>query len=516
MTVGIWVLGDQLWAGQAALIQRASEKTQTPVLFIESADYVKTRPYHFQKLVLVWSAMRHFAAALQAEGWHVHYAIATDFQTALSDWIEREKITELLVMQPSDRPFETVIQNLDLNCKLTLVANNHFLWSRAEFQQWATGRKRLVLEDFYRAGRKRFNVLMDGDKPIGDRWNFDKDNRQPPKKNIQPPQPQWFAPDAITQAVIQRIKDLKIAGYGQIEPFRWAVTRTQALQVFKHFLDCGLEKFGTFQDAMIIGEETLWHSLISPYLNLGLLHPWELIQQAEAAQINSKIPLNNIEGFIRQILGWREYLHGIYHYVDVDYAQKNYFNHQQPLPDFYWDSTKTDLNCLKQVLQQVEKTGYAHHIQRLMILSNFALIAGVNPQALEAWFHAVFIDAYDWVMQTNVIGMGQFADGGILASKPYAASANYINKMSNYCSDCRYNKGASQSKSPRDRYGESACPFNTFYWDFLDRHQEKLRSQGRMNLILKNLERMDAEERAAIRVQAKQWQAKLNPSVAQD
>lgn len=499
MTTGIWVLGDQLWSGQAALQQCSAAKAETPVLFIESADYAGDRPYHFQKLVLVWSAMRHFAEELKEEGWeNVHYAIAEDFQTALKDWVKAEKITELLVMQPGDRPFEQFIQNLQLDCPITLVENNHFLWSRTDFQDWAKGRKRLVLEDFYREGRKRFDVLMDGKKPVGDRWNFDKDNRRPPKKNIHPPTPQWFEPDAITQAVIQRIRDLKLDGYGQMEPFRWGVTREQAIAVFDHFLASGLEKFGTFQDAMVTGEDTLWHSLISPYLNLGLLQPLELIEKVAHCQNNDAIPLNNIEGFIRQVLGWREYLHGIYHFVAADYPEKNYFDHQNPLPEFYWDSSKTDLNCLKQTLQQVERTGYAHHIQRLMILSNFALITGVNPQALEAWFHAVFIDAYDWVMQTNVIGMGQFADGGILATKPYAASANYINKMSNYCASCRYNKG--------DRHGESACPFNTFYWDFLDRHQGKLRSQGRMNLILKSLERMDATELDAIRQQAQHWQ----------
>lgn len=505
MTVGIWVLGDQLWATQAALQQREDQRSTTPVLLIEAADYARQRPYHGQKLVLVWSAMRHFAQELEQAGWSVHYAIAADFQSALTDWIATAGITELWVMQPSDRPFETFIQTLDLPCSLKFIPNNHFLWSRAEFHNWAKNRKRLVLEDFYRAGRKRFKILLDeAQQPLGGQWNFDKDNRKPPKKDLNPPQPLTFAPDELTQAVINRVKALGLVTYGQLELFRWAVTRTQALQVFEHFLATGLEKFGTFQDAMVTGEYTLWHGLISPYLNLGLLHPWELIKKAEAIREQKAIALNNLEGFIRQILGWREYLHGLYHYVGADYAQKNHFNHQQPLPDFYWDSRKTDLNCLKQVLQQVEQTGYAHHIQRLMILSNFALILGVKPQALEAWFHAAFIDAYDWVMQTNVIGMEQFADGGILASKPYAASANYINKMSDYCRDCRYHKG--------DRHGENACPFNTLYWHFLDRHQGQLRSQGRMNLILKNLERLSPDELQAIRAQGQTWQNRLKPA----
>lgn len=504
MTSGIWVLGDQLWAQQAALQQRETEKAITPVLLIEAADYIQQRPYHYQKLVLVWSAMRHFAQELRDGGWSVHYAIAPNFQTALMDWIAAEKITELRVMEPNDRPFANFIQRLDLPCALKIIPNNHFLWSREEFKTWATGRKRLVLEDFYRAGRKRFQILLDEQQqPLGGQWNFDKDNRKPPKKDFHPPKPLSFPLDEITQAVITRIRDLGLPGYGQLEPFRWAVTRTQALQVFDHFLSTGLDKFGTFQDAMVTGEETLWHALISPYVNLGLLQPWELVKKAEAVREQKVIALNNLEGFIRQILGWREYLHGLYHYVSDDYPQKNFFDHQQPLPDFYWDSRKTDLNCLKQVLHQVEKTGYAHHIQRLMILSNFALILGVNPQQLEAWFHAAFIDAYDWVMQTNVIGMGQFADGGILASKPYAASANYVNKMSDYCQHCIYDKG--------DRHGEKACPFNTFYWDFLDRHRDKLRAQGRMNLILKNLERLPPDELNAIRTRTRTWQDHLRP-----
>ncbi|GFE68089.1 hypothetical protein CFPU101_06990 [Chroococcus sp. FPU101] len=238
-------------------------------------------------------------------------------------------------------------------------------------------------------------------------------------------------------------------------------------------------------------------SLISPYLNLGLLTPFEVIQAVENAFYEQKLEINSIEGYIRQVLGWREYLHGFYHYSDENYAQNNWFNHTEPLPAFYWDSSLTDMNCLHQTLSQVEKMGYAHHIQRLMVLNNFALIIGVSPQEIENWFHAVFIDAYDWVMQTNVIGMGQFADGGLLASKPYAASANYIDKMSDYCGKCVYQKNT--------RIGEKACPFNYFYWDFLLRHQDQLRDQGRMSLILGHLDRLTTDEINMIQFQAHQW-----------
>ncbi|TVQ44074.1 MAG: cryptochrome/photolyase family protein [Gloeocapsa sp. DLM2.Bin57] len=493
MTIGIWVLGDQLWTNQAAL---TNCPTPSPVILIESQDYAQLRPYHRQKLVLVWSAMRHFGATLKAKGWEVTYAISDDFQTPLKSWLAQYQISELWVMQPSDRPFKTLIEGLSLECTLRWFPNNHFLWSQADFQEWANPRKRLLLEDFYRAGRKRFKILLDDQgKPLGGKWNYDQQNRKPPKTNLTTPKLTQFSPDEITQAVINKVKSLDFPLYGEVEPFCWGVTRDQALEVLENFITHCLANFGTYQDAMLTGEYTLWHSLLSPYLNLGLITPLEVIQRVEQAYYEQQYPLNSVEGFIRQVLGWREYLQGVYQFVAEDYFQLNWFNHSQPLPAFYWDSQLTQMNCLKQVLQQIEQTGYAHHIQRLMILSNFALIAGVSPLELEHWFHSVFIDAYDWVMQTNVLGMGQFADGGILASKPYAASANYIHKMSNYCDRCVYNY--------RHRTGESACPFNFFYWDFLDRHQQQLKSLGRMNLVLANLSKLDSQELAQMRYLAR-------------
>jgi deoxyribodipyrimidine photolyase-related protein len=498
MTIGVWVLGDQLWEMQAALASCAEQKHQVPVLFIESLQHVRERPYHKQKLVLVWSAMRHFAAEMEQAGWKVtYYAQAENFYGPLKDWIQTHQITELRIMEPSDRPFANLIQTLDLPCQITLLPNNHFLWSRDAFGAWAKSRKRLLLEDFYRAGRRQFQVLMEGAQPVGGRWNFDADNRRPPKGKLLPPEPRWFPPDAITQTVIQQVQVLQIPTYGQLDCFRWAVTRQQALQVRDHFMTACLPTFGPYQDAMLMGAETLWHSLLSPYLNLGLLHPVDLIQPAETAFYEKKLDLNCVEGFIRQVLGWREYIYGLYQQVESTYPGSNHFNHHRPLPDFFWDAEQTQMNCLHQTLKQIEQTGYVHHIQRLMVLSNFALIAGLSPQATENWFHAVLIDAYDWVMQPNVIGMGLFADGGLLASKPYAASANYINKMSNYCGGCVYN--------PKSRLGEKACPFNFLYWDFLDRHRETLKAQGRMSFILAHLDKMAPEELVAIRQQAKEW-----------
>jgi deoxyribodipyrimidine photolyase-related protein len=494
MTVGIWVLGNQLWADQAALSSVANR--DVPVLLIESIQFAQERPYHRQKLVLVWSAMRHFAETLKTEGWPITYAITDDTEAALRDWIQQQQIHELRVMDPVDHPFLAWLQGLDLSCELTIFDNNHFLWSRADFQTWARARKGLLLESFYREGRRRFGVLMAGDQPEGGQWNFDQDNRKPPKGKLHPPKPQWFEPDGITQAVIKKVENLDIPTFGQATPFRWGVTRNQALQVLETFIAERLATFGPYQDAMVTGEDTMWHALLSPYLNLGLLQPMEVIRRVEDAYRDGAFPLNSVEGFIRQVLGWREYMRGLYSYFGADYAQSNWFNHHHPLPDFFWTG-QTAMNCLHQIIDQTQRTGYAHHIQRLMILSNLALIAGLHPQSVESWFHAAFIDAYDWVMQTNVIGMGLFADGGRLASKPYAASANYINRMGDYCKGCRYN--------PKERTGENACPFNFFYWDFLHRHRDKLQAQGRMSFILKNLDNMSAAELDTIQHQAQDW-----------
>ncbi len=496
MTIGIWVLGDQLSAQQAALQSVADQKAPVSVILIESLNHIRERWYHRQKLVLVWSAMRHFAKELRQARWSVTYTEAEDFEPALQTWCQAEGITELRIMQPNDRPFAHMIQTLRLPCPLTLVQNNHFLWSETDFQAWAKTRKRLLMEDFYREGRRRFQVLMEGTKPVGGAWNFDAENRKPPKAGLNPPPPLWFAPDALTQAVIDKVESLDMELYGEAKPFRWGVTRQHALQVLEEFIRDRLPTFGPYEDAMLTAHKTLWHGLLSPYLNLGLLQPLEVVEAAEKAYHDRHLDLNSVEGFIRQVMGWREYMRGIYVSMEDDYPTRNWFNHTQPLPAFYWNA-ETTMNCLHQVLTQVQEMGYAHHIQRLMVLNNFALIAGISPQAIENWFHAAFIDGYDWVMQPNVIGMGQFADGGIVASKPYAASANYINRMSDYCQGCAYD--------PRKRTGDRACPFNFFYWDFLARHRDKLKSQGRINLVLANLDKMLTEELQQIRQHAIDW-----------
>ncbi len=498
MTIGVWVLGDRLHLQQAALQSCQEQKSTVSVILVESLNHVKVRRYHQQKLVLVWSAMRHFAAELEGDGWQVEYAIADDFQTALAEWIARCNITELRVMTPVDRPFRQLIAKLELPCAIVLIPDNHFLWSKREFSDWVKSRDSLVMEYFYRAGRQKFNVLMNGKQPIGGKWNLDRQNRQPPKGKLHPPTPLKFKPDRITTEVIIKVRQLDVPTYGKLDSFEWGVTRAEALQVLDNFIELRLPTFGPYQDAMVAGETTMWHALISPYLNLGLLTPLEVIQKVETAYHNRDLDLNSVEGLIRQILGWREYLHGIYHHVDDDYFQQNWFGHDRALPDFFWDAERAQMNCFHEILSQVEDSGYAHHIQRLMAIGNFALIAGLNPHTVEDWFHSAFIDAYDWVMQINVLGMGLFADGGIVATKPYAASANYINKMSDYCAGCQYD--------PKQRTGERACPFNYFYWDFLARHQAQLQSQGRMGPILKHLDKISPTELATIHQQAIAWE----------
>lgn len=490
MSIGLWLLGDQL--NQAAV--EALPQRPDVIILIEASAWVQQRRYHAQKLVLVWSAMRHFAAVLEAAGYRVVYREAEDFASALQSLSHAEMLTELWLWQPADYPLRQQLKTLALACPLTVLPNPLFLWSEADLQAWFKERKRWLLEDFYREGRRRWQVLLEAGKPVGDCWNYDSENRRPPKTGLNPPPPLDTEPDAITQAVLAKVKTLPT--FGEAEPFRWAVSRSRALALLQHFCTVNLPDFGPYQDAMLTDQPWLWHALLSPYINLGLLHPLEVIQAAEAAYRDGTAPIASVEGFIRQVLGWREYMRAIYELVMPDYANVNFFNHQRPLPAFFWDGD-TPMNCLKQVIRHIQQTGYAHHIQRLMILANFALISGIQPQAIEDWFHAVFIDAYDWVMQTNVLGMGIFADGGKLATKPYAASASYINKMSTYCQGCCYD--------PKAKQGERACPFNVFYWDFLQRHRPQLENLGRMGLVLGHLDRMSDADLAAIQQQALTW-----------
>ncbi|MFY8147754.1 MAG: cryptochrome/photolyase family protein [Prochlorococcaceae cyanobacterium] len=345
MVLGVWVLGDQLAAGQAALASTAPGRTR--VLLVESTSVLQRRAYHCQKLVLVWSAMRHFAAELRQAGWTVDVLEADRFGEAVRGWIAAHGIQELRLMEPADRPFRSSIEALLLPVRLVWLPTNAFLWSREEFAAWAGRQKQLRLEFFYREGRRRFGVLLEGEgkqaQPLGGQWNFDAENRKAPPRGLQGPEPLWFEPDPITQAVILRVERLqemrRADGLPPLpsrpRPFGWGVSRSQALEVLEHFIATRLDGFGPYQDAMVRGQPTLWHALLSPYLNLGLLHPLEVIRRIEAARLERGTPLAALEGVIRQILGWREYTHGLYHWFGAGYAASNHFGHQRPLPAFF-------------------------------------------------------------------------------------------------------------------------------------------------------------------------------------
>jgi deoxyribodipyrimidine photolyase-related protein len=377
----------------------------------------------------------------------------------------------------------------DLGIPVKIKSDDRFLCTTEEFAKWAKDRKQLRLENFYREMRKKYSILMNGSDPVGGQWNYDSENRKPPKSGLKIPKPYSSDADGISQEVIDMVAEHFSDHFGDLEPFYFAVTRDQALQALHLFIEHRLKDFGNFQDAMIEGEPWMYHSHIGFYLNCGLLLPMECVKAAEEAFNQDKAPLNSVEGFIRQIIGWREYVRGIYWLKMPDYANENFFGAKRNLPDFYW-TAETKMNCIRQCVLETKKNAYAHHIQRLMVLGNFALISGIDPVQVNEWFLIVYADAYEWVELPNVSGMILFADGGVLASKPYAAGANYINKMSNYCKNCSYQVAK--------KNGPNACPFNYLYWDFLARNRDKLQSNHRISMMYKTYDRMDEDKKDAI------------------
>ena len=373
--------------------------------------------------------------------------------------------------------------------------------SSAQKSSSAGGRKQLRMEFFYREMRRKTGLLMDGDQPAGGRWNFDAENRKSAKPDLFIPQPLRTVPDEITTEVLQLVAFRFDNHFGDLEPFWFAVTTEQADGVVDHFIKEALQAFGDYQDDMLQGQPFLYHSLISLYINAGLLDPLDVCRRVETEYREGRAPLNAVEGFIRQIIGWREYVRGIYWLKMPGYVESNFFNAARALPDFYWTG-ETDMACLKAAIQQTKEEAYAHHIQRLMVTGNFAMLVGVDPKAVHEWYLAVYADAYEWVELPNTLGMSQFADGGLLGSKPYAASGNYINKMSNYCADCRYDV--------KKKTGNEACPFNPLYWDFLIRNEDKLRGNPRMAQTYRTWERMSDDKRAKYLSSAARFLKTLN------
>jgi deoxyribodipyrimidine photolyase-related protein len=382
-----------------------------------------------------------------------------------------------------------------IGVELVIRTDRGFLSSVAEFNDWAAGRKQLRLEYFYREMRRKSGVLMEGDGPIGDAWNFDKANRG--SFGVDGPglipEPASFKPDPITRQVLALVNSRFADHPGSLDAFDWPVTTAQARRALGDFVAHRLPHFGAYQDAMWIGQPWLYHARLSAALNLHLLDPREVIDAAEQALREGHAPLNSVEGFVRQILGWREYVRGVYWRYMPEYIDRNTLNASSELPEFYWTG-QTEMRCLSESIGQTLNYGYAHHIQRLMVTGLFGLLAGVDPKQMHRWYLAVYVDAVEWVELPNVLGMSQYADDGVMASKPYAASGKYISRMSNYCRQCRFD--------PLKSVGENACPFTTLYWDFLARHRQRLAGNGRMRMSLKNLERRDRAEVSAIRKRA--------------
>ncbi len=501
------VLGDQLSRDLPSLTDLDPDKDL--VLMAEVMSEVTYVKHHKRKIAYLFSAMRHFAESLGKDGIAVRYRRLDDADNAGS--LAGEVAAAIAVFAP-DRIVVTAPGEYRLADEMAgwqarfglavdIRADTRFLCSLGDFAEWAEGRKSLRMEFFYRDLRRRYQVLMEGDEPIGGKWNYDADNRQPPKAGLAVPPPSSFAPDAITAEVLALVEARCADHFGQLAGFDFAVTRDQALHVLDQFIAERLPLFGTYQDAMIEGEPWMYHSHIGLYLNAGLLSPIEVIRVAEAAYHRGDAPLNAVEGFIRQILGWREFVRGLYWLKMPAYAEANFLQATRPLPDFFWTGN-TDMNCLAQSIQQTDVLSYAHHIQRLMVLGNFALLAGLSPQAVNEWFLVVYVDAYEWVVMPNVSGMALFADGGYLASKPYAAGGAYINRMSNYCKNCRY--------KVTEKSGEDACPFNYLYWDFLDRHREKLGNNPRLGMIYRTFDKMAPEKQAGVNADAGRFLAGLD------
>jgi deoxyribodipyrimidine photolyase-related protein len=496
------ILGDQLNLNVSSL--KDIDKEHDIVLLCEvweEATYVR---HHKKKIAFLFSAMRHFAAELEKKGYQVRYTKLDDPKNAgsFTGEIERAirdfKPSGIIVTHPGEY---RVLQDMKkwhkrFGLPVQIRDDDRFLCGIDEFKGWAEDRKGLRMEFFYRYMRQKYSILMNGPDPEGGQWNYDADNRKPARNGLFMPRIKSFRHDEITKDVLKLVRDSFNGHFGDLEPFDFAVTRKQALMLLDEFIEKRLPEFGDYQDAMLTGEPVLYHAHLSFYINAGLLDPLEVVQKAEEAYHRKAAPLNAVEGFIRQIIGWREYVRGVYWLKMPDYARENHLDAKRKLPGFYWTG-KTKMNCLHHCVTETKQNAYAHHIQRLMVLGNFALLAGLHPDEVNEWYLIVYADAYEWVELPNVTGMILFADGGLLGSKPYAASGAYIERMSDYCEGCAYNV--------RKKNGPDACPFNYLYWDFLDRNRAKLKGNQRLAMPYKTLAKMDKEKLKTIREDAREF-----------
>lgn len=497
------VLGDQVSRSLSALSDL--DPRHDVVLMAEVMGECTYVPHHRKKLTLVLSAMRHFARALAARGVRVRYVRLDD--PANTQTLSAEVARAVAELKPrqvvATEPGEwRVLQAMrGWSGSLEIRPDTRFICPISEFRGWAAGKRSLRMEFFYREMRRKTGLLLTPDgEPEGGKWNFDAENRKslPPKVAV-PPRP-LFPPDAATQEVMALVRQGFPDGFGELDGFALPVTAKQAETALADFIAHRLPGFGDWQDAMRMDEPALFHAVISPALNIGLLDPLSVCRAVETAWRQGKVALNAAEGFIRQIIGWREFVRGIYWLRMPEYGELNALDATRTLPGFYWHG-ETRMTCIRQVVRQTRQEAYAHHIQRLMVTGNFALLAGLHPDQVDEWYLAVYADAYQWVEMPNTRGMALFADGGVVGSKPYAASGAYINRMSDYCRHCAYDV--------KQATGPNACPFNYLYWDFIARHAERFASNARMAMPLRTWERMDPARRAAIQAEAARFLAEL-------
>ncbi len=487
----IYVAFDQLNKNYGAL-KNANPKTDL-VVFVESQRMIADRKWHKQRLQFLVSSARHFANELQQAGFKVEYLKSTTTKSGLTQILKKNPKLKLVCAAPNS--FRLRKDLVDLGAEV--VENDFFLTSENLFTLWAEKQKSFTMENFYRAQRRRLNILMIGDKPVGDTWNYDAENRLPPPKEHDWGKTLTFKSDEIDEQVR---KELPKTAWGELNQKIWGTTRAEALKQMKHFFDHHFKEFGPYEDAMPNSSWSAHHSLLSPYLNNGLLHPSEVVKAAIKKFESGEVSIESCEGFIRQIIGWREYVNGMYWYLGEDYRENNGLNANRKLLPLFHEPDKTQMNCIKSVVTDIKDYGWTHHIPRLMVLSNLALLTGTSPQQFLEWMREVFIDAADWVMVPNVIGMGTHADHGVLMTKPYAAGGAYISKMSQFCKGCEYD--------PKKRTGNDACPFTTLYWDFLDRNLEQFKNNHRMFQQINGLKRLS--DVPAVKKRAKEVLAGLD------
>ena len=483
-------------------------KDEDIVLMVELHSEFTYVKHHKKKIAFLLSAMRHFSAELSNANVNVCYIKLEDqnnknlLKDHVKEIIEKHSVKRVIITHPSEyRILQEIKQWKSIfSIPVQIREDNRFLCTPGEFSKWAGDKKQLRMEFFYREIRKKYNILMNGNKPEGGKWNFDNENQKSPAKNLNIPEKYEAKPDQITIEVIQLVNKHFGGHFGDLEPFFFAVTRDDAKIALKHFIERRLIKFGDYQDAMIENEPWMFHSHLSFYLNCGLLTAMECIRAVEHAYHSKSLPINSVEGFIRQIIGWREYVRGVYWHKMPDYKNENFFGADRKLPDFFWHAN-SKMNCINQCVKETKRHAYAHHIQRLMVLGNFALLAGINPDQVNEWYLIVYADAYEWVELPNVTGMVLFADGGYLASKPYASSGAYINKMSNYCNNCSFNVNS--------KNGQEACPFNYLYWNFIVQNREKLEKNPRISMMYRVYDKMSEKKRRDIESDSKNFLGRI-------